>query len=498
MGCTSDKYLTTEEAFAPLDSQNCKEENDIKIDMDMLVNENKEDVLKCYKPIEVLGEGTFGKVFKVQQVSTGKEFAMKVVSRQCNFQDGSKNILREISVLKKLDHPNILKIYEYFVNEKYYYFIMDYVKGGELYQMIYEMNYYDESTAAKIMKQIFSSVCYLHQMGFIHRDLKPENMMVTTNKDNDDITITLIDFGTAIEMPKGKQLTTRLGSAYYIAPEVLGYSYGMECDLWSCGVILYILLVGYPPFDGKNNAEILRKIRNGGYKINGEDWDNVTEDGKDLIRQLLQREPKKRITAKEALKHPFIVKNCAHNKTANKKFNKISLMNNLHIFSSKQKLHQASVAFIVHQMSNDTMISQLTKIFKQLDTSGDGLLSITELKKGYNKFFSDMLTDAEFEDIMKIIDQDHSGQISIEEFLRITVNYENVVTDKNLKYAFEYFDKDHSGYLSPDEVKEILGLNGDSKKMMNVVSDIIKSVDLNGDGKISYDEFKKMMMQRKA
>ena len=99
---------------------------------------------------------------------------------------------------------------------------------------------------------------------------------------------------------------------------------------------------------------------------------------------------------------------------------------------------------------------------------------------------------------MKIIDQDHSGQISIEEFLRITVNYENVVTDKNLKYAFEYFDKDHSGYLSPDEVKEILGLNGDSKKMMNVVSDIIKSVDLNGDGKISYDEFKKMMMQRKA
>ena len=144
------------------------------------------------------------------------------------------------------------------------------------------------------------------------------------------------------------------------------------------------------------------------------------------------------------------------------------------------------------------MISQLTKIFKQLDTSGDGLLSITELKKGYNKFFSDMLTDAEFEDIMKIIDQDHSGQISIEEFLRITVNYENVVTDKNLKYAFEYVDKDHSGYLSPDEVKEILGLNGDSKKMMNVVSDIIKSVDLNGDGKISYDASKNMMLQRKA
>ena len=309
--------------------------------------------------------------------------------------------------------------------------------------------------------------------------------------------IKLIDFGTATYIKKGEQLKERIGSSYYISPEVIGYFYGMECDLLACGVILYILLVGYPPFDGKSLTEILKKVERGTFKLTGEEWDNVSSEGKDLVKSLLQKNPKKRITAENALKHSWVTKNTEGN-DINKDFNKLSLMNCLHDFSSKQKLHQASVAFIVHQMSNETMISQRTKIFKQLDTSGDGLLSITELKKGYNKFFSDMLTDAEFEDIMKIIDQDHSGQISIEEFLRITVNYENVVTDKNLKYAFEYFDKDHSGYLSPDEVKEILGLNGDSKKMMNVVSDIIKSVDLNGDGKISYDEFKKMMMQRKA
>ena len=164
--------------------------------------------------------------------------------------------------------------------------------------------------------------------------------------------------------------------------------------------------------------------------------------------------------------------------------------------ASKQKLHQASVAFIVHQMSNNSMINKLTQIFKELDESGEGLLSIEELKKGYKKFFSDTITDAEFEEIMKLIDQDKSGQISIEEFLRATVNYENLVTEKNLKYAFDYFDKDHSGSLSPDEIREVLGLNEDSEKTKQIVNDIIKDVDLNGDGQISYEEFK-MMMKKK-
>ena len=241
---------------------------------------------------------------------------------------------------------------------------MEYVSGGELYQQIYEMQYYDESTAANIMKQIFSSLCYLHQMNIVQRDLKPENQMVTSKKD--EIEIKLIDYGTANYVKKGKKLKTRIGSPYYIAPEVLKGSYGKECDLWSCGVILYILLVGYPPFDGKNNNEILDKVEKGIYRISGEDWENVTEDAKDLIRELLQKKPNKRISAAEALKHPWIVKN-TEGKSMNKNFNKMSLKNCLHNFSSKQKLHQASVAFIVHQMSSNSMINKLTQIFKELD-----------------------------------------------------------------------------------------------------------------------------------
>ena len=465
------------------------DEEEILIFSEMLVNENKGDVLKFYVPMETIGEGSFGKVFKVKQRSTGHTFAMKLVSKDSEL--GNKNFLNEIYILRKLDHPNILKIYEYFSNEKYWYFVMEYVSGGELYEQICNMNYYDENKAAIIMKQIFSCVSYLNQMGIVHRDLKPENMMMTNKKDYLDIK--LIDFGTATFLKKGRKLKNKIGSPYYIAPEVIKGNYDEKCDLWSCGVILYILLVGYPPFDGKNPNEIFQNISKCDYKINGEDWDNISEDAKDLLKQLLHKNPSQRITAAEALKHSWIIKNSIMKKTENTNFNKISLKNCLQTFSSKQKLHQASVAFIVHQMSNTKMVQKLTEIFKELDESGEGLLSKEELKKGYKKFFTDSLTDSEFDEIMKTIDQDKSGQISIEEFLRATVNYENLVTEKNLKYAFEYFDKDHSGFLSPDEIREVLGLNDENEETNRLVNEIIKDVDINGDGQISYEEFKTMM-----
>ena len=169
---------------------------------------------------------------------------------------------------------------------------MEYVSGGELYEKIYNMQNYDENKTAIIMKQIFSCVSYLNQMGIVHRDLKLENMMMTNNN---DLEIKLIDFGTATFLKKGYYLNKKTGSPYYVAPEILKGHYGFECDLWSCGIILYILLVGYPPFDGRNNNEIFQKILKSDYKLNGDDWNNISNDAKDLLKKLLQKKPNKRI-----------------------------------------------------------------------------------------------------------------------------------------------------------------------------------------------------------
>lgn len=477
------------------------ENNGILITSEMLVNENKEDVSKKYIPINTIGEGSFGKVFKVKQKATGHTFALKIVKKKHEHgTSNNKNIMNEILILRKLDHPNIMKVFEYFSNESYLYYVMEYISGGELYHHICTMKFYDEYHAATIMKQIFSVVSYLNQMDIVHRDLKPENMMILKPKKEQDIEIKVIDFGTACYVKDGEKLTHKVGSPYYISPEVLKGYYGKECDAWSTGVIMYILLVGQPPFNSKNTKEIFNKIENDEPDYTISEFDYVSEEAKDLLKKLLQKNPNKRISAKEALLHPWIKKYTNINNSANKSNNKglgLSLKNCLQTFNSKQKLHQASVAFIVHQMRNNKMIRKLTEIFKELDESGEGLLSKEELKKGYKKYFSDQLTDKEFDEIMKTIDQDKSGEISIEEFLRATVNYESLIAEKNLKYAFDYFDKDHSGTLSPDEIRDVLGLDMNDTKTKNLVKEIMKDIDTNGDGLISYEEFKMMMTNNK-
>jgi calcium-dependent protein kinase len=490
----------TKKESGSLANDGVMDEKQIKIFSEMLVNENKEDYRKYYDIIDTIGQGAFGKVYKVKQKATGKIFALKLIKKETDSSNdlSNKNFLNEVYILRKLDHPNILKIYEFFSNAKFWFFVMDYCSGGELYEQICNMKYYSETTAAYIMKQIFGCVSYLHTKGIVHRDLKPENMMVNSTKDN--IEIKMIDFGTATFVQKDKKLTLKVGSPFYIAPEVLRGSYNIECDLWSCGVIMYVLLAGYPPFDGKTPNEIFKNILQGDYPMEGEEWEHVSYDAKDLIIKLLEKKVSKRITAADALKHPFIVKNCKkklNTEKGDKKFNKISLKNSLYNFSSKQKLHQAAVAFIVHQMSNSKMVDQLKEIFKELDESGEGLLSKEELQKGFSKYFADDISEQEFEEIMKLIDQDDSGEISIEEFLRATMDYENLTTEKNLKLAFDYFDKDHSGTLSPDEIREVLGLSEDNEKSRKIVNDIIEEVDENGDGLISFDEFKKMMKANK-
>jgi calcium-dependent protein kinase len=200
-------------------------------------------------------------------------------------EDEKKMLFNEINILKNLDHPNIVKMYESFEDEKRYYIVTEICKGGELFDEIIARGKFTEKDAAVLMKQVLSCVNYCHKNNIVHRDLKPENVLLEANKDFDQIKI--IDFGTSLQFDPSKFLDEKLGTPYYIAPEVLNKKYNEKCDIWSCGVILFIILSGVPPFNGANDQEIMKNVKIGKFSFSDPCWTNVSDKAKDLIKKLL-------------------------------------------------------------------------------------------------------------------------------------------------------------------------------------------------------------------
>ena len=425
---------------------------------------------------------------------------MKIIQCKSSTENHSSAINKEINILKDLDHPNILKVYEFYSSEKYIYIINELCTGGELFDKIVDVKYFSESVACNIMRQLLSAVAYCHEKGVIHRDLKPENILIESSeeKDKEFFHIKVIDFGTC-EILKKKKLTEQIGTSFYIAPEVLKNGYNEKCDLWSCGVILYILLCGSPPFYGKNEKEIFKKILDGNFSFRHKIWNKISTEGKNLVLKLLQVNPMKRLSAQEALEDVWFKKNLNINtleKEKNSHGYKIFLKN-ITEFCAEQKLQQATLAFLVHNFAPKEELYELKKIFFAFDKNGDGKLSkeefVTGLTNNNNNLNTILKGDSSIEGLLKNIDSDNNGYIGFEEFLIASINKEKILTEKNLKLAFDVFDRDKSGKISQNELKYILGeYNVNAKE--HLWQKMIQQIDLNQDGQISYEEFHKMMM----
>ena len=425
---------------------------------------------------------------------------MKIIQCKSSTENHSSAINKEINILKDLDHPNILKVYEFYSSEKYIYIINELCTGGELFDKIVDVKYFSESVACNIMRQLLSAVAYCHEKGVIHRDLKPENILIESSeeKDKEFFHIKVIDFGTC-EILKKKKLTEQIGTSFYIAPEVLKNGYNEKCDLWSCGVILYILLCGSPPFYGKNEKEIFKKILDGNFSFRHKIWNKISTEGKNLVLKLLQVNPMKRLSAQEALEDVWFKKNLNINtleKEKNSHGYKIFLKK-ITEFCAEQKLQQATLAFLVHNFAPKEELYELKKIFFAFDKNGDGKLSkeefVTGLTNNNNNLNTILKGDSSIEGLLKNIDSDNNGYIGFEEFLIASINKEKILTEKNLKLAFDVFDRDKSGKISQNELKYILGeYNVNAKE--HLWQKMIQQIDLNQDGQISYEEFHKMMM----
>jgi len=216
---------------------------------------------------------------------TAAQRAVKVLKKSNMDEDERRMLFNEINILKELDHPNIVKMFEFFEDDKRYYIVQEICKGGELFEEILARGKFTEKDAALLIKQVLSCINYCHANNIVHRDLKPENILLESNKEFDQIKI--IDFGTSLVYDPNKKLDEKLGTPYYIAPEVLNKNYGAKCDIWSLGVISYILLCGAPPFSGQTDNDIMKAVRAGKVSFAGDHWKGISDSAKDFISQLL-------------------------------------------------------------------------------------------------------------------------------------------------------------------------------------------------------------------
>lgn len=434
-----------------------------------------------------LGEGTYGSVSSAVNKSTKAERAVKTIAK--NQMKNLERFKQEIAIMKMMDHPNIIKLYETFEDHRNFYLVMEVCKGGELFDRIIEAVHFTEVQAAILMQQIIRALYYMHENHVCHRDLKPENFLFMTKEPIEKNLLKIIDFGLSCEFSSDKVLKTKAGTPYYVAPQVLAGKYDQLSDMWSCGVIMYVLLCGYPPFFGDTDAEVLTKVRQGNFSFNPSDWKLISEDAKTLIRHLLKMNPRDRYTAEQALNHAWV-------KDKAPKAQNVRLQNNfvdnLRGFRSQNKLKKAALHIIAGQLNED-QIKGLRDMFVALDANGDGLLTIGEMKEGLEKAGLKEIPP-DLQQIMQEVDSDGSGVIDYTEFLAATLDRRQYVCEDVCWSAFRVFDRNGDGKISKEELAMVLGDDGVENAVgLKAMADLMKEVDGNGDGQIDFQEFMQMM-----
>jgi calcium-dependent protein kinase len=476
-----------------------REEIHVNIDKANLIHKNEDSVENHYTIIgKSLGEGSFGKVYKVRNNKTGQIRAMKVISKTNSHND--KEVENEINILKTIDHQKVVKIFEFFISDKNYYIITEFCPEGELFSDItdnHKNKPYTEEAAAYLMHQMFSALFYCHSRNIVHRDLKPENMLLEKKDKNDFHEIKMIDFGTA-KIFDNEKLENRLtGSSYYIAPEVIFGRYNEKCDLWSCGVILYILLTGLPPFFGKTEEEIFEKIKIGKYDMSSVHWRIVSKEVKDLVRGLLNYNPKVRLSAEQALNHIWFLKFKTKEQANMISEEKIKIcVKNIQNYKAAYVLQQAALAYLVHNNTHLPEVQDAYRLFNLIDENGDGSICKEEFVNGLKKFWtskSESEVIEEAERIFKKMDADNNDYIEYEEFCRAAIDKARFLKDEILKLAFRFFDRDGSGEITMLEIKNFFFKDISPDNEEEIMKLIVKEVDVNGDGKISFNEFKTVM-----
>lgn len=439
-----------------------------------------------YELKEQLGSGSYGRVVSAISKVTGERRAVKIINKKSiKNEQTRKKILNEVEIQKQLDHPNIVKIFEFYEDDRNLYIIMEECSGGELLASIYKQKGISETLTACFMKQIFSALVYMHSLGVVHRDLKLENMLLERPNLN---TLKIADFGIATVLKPGGKLDTTIGTITYIAPEVIKHKYDSQCDLWSAGVIMYILITGEPPFKSESKNKTIKKILRGKVKYDQEIWQLVSNYGKNIVEGLLDPNPSTRLNSTQALNSNWMLNTEAS-------YVKQSLIqqsaNNLKKFFVKNKFQKAVIRFITSHLLRNQDKHELIEVFKKVNRSGSGKVTedeIVEFCKSYgNEDFDELVA----KELFCRVDTDNNGVIEYTEFLAAAIDKRKLICLNNLKAAFSTINVKGNGKLTVDELKAFL--KSDEEIETNAYERLIELVDKNGDGVIDFEEFKEIM-----
>ena len=498
---------------------------DIIIKTDTLVRSYDFSPYKKYEELSILGEGTYGLVKKVCLINNKKTIrAMKIISKKNILKGQSNKLFEEIEILRRLEHPNIMKIYEYFIDDKNIYIITEFCDQGDLLGKMKKLYSMSELVVKYLMSQILDALAYLHDNRVFHGDIKLENIMLyktsrkkikrftVINKDlNSDVNlqnkldnvsgqtsdyvedmsnyeIKLIDFGCSKYLTKKKNnvLSGIVGTSIYCSPEVIDNSYDEKSDEWSCGVLMYILLYGDTPFAGNTEEEIFENIKN--YNIDFDKLENVSENCLDLIKKLINPKKQYRITALEALRHPFFTEKLnpknilTHHKDLGilKRYKKIKKYPTI--------LHKVVVAYCCFNYISQEEEKKLKELFLFLDENNVKKLREKDFIRGFEKA-KISISPLEIKDLMNLLDSDGSKVIEYQEFLRAFCDKDLLLNNDNLKIIFEIIDKDKKGYININDIKDFILGNDKNKLKESAMKNLSKKIGIDNNSKIEFKQF---------
>nr|XP_043622880.1 calcium-dependent protein kinase 13 [Erigeron canadensis] len=486
--CRSPAAVAREDVKPSNDQNNRKDKptNGKKTPVTVLPNLSKINIEEKYALDRELGRGEFGVTYLCIDRNSRELLACKSISkRKLRTAVDVDDVRREVEIMKHLpDNSSIVTLREACEDENAVHLVMELCEGGELFDRIVARGHYTERAAAAVTRTIVEVVMLCHRHGVIHRDLKPENFLFANKKENSPLKA--IDFGLSIFFKPGETFSEIVGSPYYMAPEVLKRNYGPEIDIWSAGVILYILLCGVPPFWAESEQGVAQAILRGQIDFKREPWPSVSEGAKSLVRQMLEPDPKIRLTAKQVLEHPWIQN---AKKAPNVPLGDV-VKSRLKQFSLMNRFKRKALRVIADFLSNEE-VEDIKEMFKKIDIDDDGTVTVEELKIGLQKL-NTHLAESEIQSFIEAVDMNGKGTLDYGEFVAVSLHVRKMANDEHLHKAFSYFDKDGNGYIEPNELRDTLMEDGDDTSA-DIANDIFQEVDIDKDGKISYEEFAAMM-----